>query len=419
MLQSSQDVDFKELPKVHGTRFLGHKRIGISNFLTNWPIFQVTCENAVAQVGARSYKAQTKAKISGFLNKFRDYRLLLLTAMYLDLLEKVSPLSKVFEAENILPCEVNVSVQTTVLELQDLADVAGTDEELLDSHFTKFNNIESNDGGEKFLRVERIRRGDMRKKPVNRGTVELVITNLSHATENIVANVRQQKKYVALKWIEVIQERFSDFRENVFREMEWLDRSSWTDAIDYGDNQILTVSTDFDSPLTFAGFDIDAVLKEWKSCKRYVNVKFSDLETKNYVIWRHILTRKKGDFPNLSILVSLLLTISVSNSTVERGFSILTMMMTDRRLNLSHEVLVDIMRIKINDKVWSVDERERIISRAVKLYTDKRRSLLIDNPTNKRKADDDDDDDDGNIEEGVSNDDDSDIDIDFFNELIL
>ena len=65
----SLDIDFKELPKIHGTRFLGHKRTGITNFLADWPVFLTTCENAAAMTGARAYQAATKSKIIGFVKK--------------------------------------------------------------------------------------------------------------------------------------------------------------------------------------------------------------------------------------------------------------------------------------------------------------------------------------------------------------
>ena len=371
----AQNVDFKELPKIHGTRFLGHKRNGISNFLFNWPIFEATCENAVALV-TRCYNPLTKAKISGFLIKFRNYRLLMLTAVYLDLLEKVTPMSKIFEGGDILPCDVNVAVKHTVLELRDLADVVGTPEEFLDSHVTKFRNIVTSDSGRNFIAVEYVQRGHMRKKANNRQCTTVNITNLTHATEEVAVSASQQKKNVALRWIDILEKRFTDFRNDVFKDMEWLDRSSWSDESTYADENILNIAAHFDSPLNFSGFDIESVIKEWKSCKRYVMAKFPELETTNSVIWHHILTRKKYEFPNLSLVVSLLLSISVSNSTVERGFSILTLMMSDRRLGLSHEALVDVMRIKTNDKLWSMQERDNILSRAIELYRQKRRSLV-------------------------------------------
>ena len=64
--------------------------------------------------------------------------MLILTAAYLDILKKETPINKVFESKLILPTDVNASVKRTCLELQELADVAGTPIELLDSNLAKF-----------------------------------------------------------------------------------------------------------------------------------------------------------------------------------------------------------------------------------------------------------------------------------------
>ena len=390
-LAKAHDVDFKELSKVHGTRFLGHKRLGITHLLYNWLIFKEACENAVASAqGPRSYNAMTRAKVNGMLQQFRNYRLLMLTATYLDLLDKATPISKVFEAEMTLPCDVAVSVNRTLLELQDLADEAGTPAEYLDSHIAKYVNIQEENGIE-FVALERIKRGGARKKPDNRGTTNLKISNLTNACEATSIAVSGHKKTVAIEWIRVMRQRFADFEnDDIYRNMQWLDTSCWVDDAAYGDNQILNLVVPFDSPLNFAGFEIDEVIKEWRSCKRLIRVRFSNREFSNSEIWKHILTREKQEFPNLCLVTTLLFSISVSNSTVERCFSILTMMMSDRRLDLTHDVLADVMLIKCNNKNWTEVERCKIIEDAVKIYTGKRRSQQVDKGTisGKRKIDD-------------------------------
>lgn len=389
-LAKAHDVDFKELPKVHGTRFLGHKRLGINHLLANWPIFKEACENAVAFQGPRSYNALTRAKINGMLQQFRNYRLLVLTATYLDLLDKATPISKVFEAEMTLPCDVAVSVKRTLLELQDLSDEACTPDEYLDSHIAKYMNIQEEDG-KKFISLERLKRGDARKKPDNRDSINLKISNLKNASEATSIAASGHKKTVAIEWIRVLRQRFADFEnDDIYQDMQWLDISCWVDDAAYGDNKILNLAAHFDSPLNFAGFEIDKVIKEWRSCKRLIRVRFSNPEFSNSEIWKHILTREKQEFPNLCLVITLLFSISVSNSTVERCFSILTMMMSDRRLNLTHDVLVDVMLIKCNNKNWTEVERCKIIEDAVKIYTGKRRSQQVDEGTisGKRKIDD-------------------------------
>ena len=150
-LAEAEDVDYKELPKIHGTRFIGHKLSGMKNLLMNWPIYRTACENAIAAAGPRAYKNPTKAKIMGIFQQFRDYRMLMLTATYTDVLEKATPISKVFESERILPSDVQVNIKRTILELQDLSDSACTPEEALDSHISKYLDLKTMRMGKRLL----------------------------------------------------------------------------------------------------------------------------------------------------------------------------------------------------------------------------------------------------------------------------
>ena len=213
----------------------------------------------------------------------------------------------------------------------------------------------------------------MRKKPAYRMTTTLKISDLKNANEHTAEAASRHKKTLALQLIQLITERFEDFETEIYSEMKWLDRLNWSDDMNYGNDQILNLVAHFDSPLNYAGFDIESVIKEWKSCKRFVRVQFPDFETPNRDIWRLVLSRQKNEFPNLCLLICLVFSISVSNSSVERCFNILTLIMSDRRLNLTHNVLVNVMSIKCNDKNWSDIEREEIIERAVKIYHEKRR----------------------------------------------
>ena len=70
---------------------------------------------------------------------------------------------------------------------------------------------------------------------------------------------------------------------------------------------------------------------------------------------------------------SLLTCLSGSNSTVERAFSVLTLLLSDRRLSLHHETMEDLMLIKCNNKNWGCQEREDIIERALEICMSKRR----------------------------------------------
>ena len=61
----------------------------------------------------------------------------MLTCTYVDILEKITPLSQVYEKDHIV-IEVKPSLSTTYLDLEDVIDTAGNDDEFLDSHMTKY-----------------------------------------------------------------------------------------------------------------------------------------------------------------------------------------------------------------------------------------------------------------------------------------
>ena len=65
--------------------------------------------------------------------------------------------------------------------------------------------------------------------------------------------------------------------------------------------------------------------------------------------------------------------LSSSNSAVERGFSILTMMLSDRRLKTLHDLMNFRIAFKINDRNWSEKERSVILRRALEIYVRKGR----------------------------------------------
>eukprot|EP00795_Rhopilema_esculentum_P011494 gene11494-21711_t len=136
--------------------------------------------------------------------------------------------------------------------------------------------------------------------------------------------------------------------------MQWLDPKYWTDSKDYGVEQIEKIYLHFKKPLDDAGFDFFTIGKEWRLLTVLVESFFIKAAVRNPLtpekIWQKIVTRRKDEHPNVCLLVSLLTCLSGSNSTVERAFSVLTSMLSDRRLSLHHETMEDLMLIKCNNK---------------------------------------------------------------------
>ena len=90
-----------------------------------------------------------------------------------------------------------------------------------------------------------------------------------------------------------------------------------------------------------------------------------------------VLNYKRSEYPNLWLCAEIMLCISGSNSTVERAFSNLTVILSDRRVHMSHARMEMVLSISVNDKNWSPEERDEIIERATEIYIEKRRKKKL------------------------------------------
>ena len=90
-----------------------------------------------------------------------------------------------------------------------------------------------------------------------------------------------------------------------------------------------------------------------------------------------VLNYKRSEYPNLWLCAEIMLCISGSNSTVERAFSNLTVILSDRRVHMSHARMEMVLSISVNDKNWSPEERDEIIERATEIYLEKRRKKKL------------------------------------------
>ena len=68
---------------------------------------------------------------------------------------------------------------------------------------------------------------------------------------------------------------------------------------------------------------------------------------------------------------------SSSNSFVERASNLLTMLLTDQRLTTSHDTLNTVLNIKIDNKIFTESEKNKILVAAVKSFMEKRREAVL------------------------------------------
>jgi len=372
------NISFYSLPKLSGTRFIPHHRRAISRLLDMWPAIISALDNTLA---IRKHKPETKGKILGIIKQLRSYKSICLACCYLDVLEKIAPVSKVFEHNELLPFEVKGNVQNTCLQLEDIIESVESNEDW-DSHLARFVMSEE-EGVPQLTSSSYIKHGDMLKKPANRDHITITFENVTNFDESSVKRATQEKARMAEKLLETFKSRFESFNDEIFTAMRWMDPRGWEDDKNYAHEMLDLLSKRFEIPLNAAGFDRSKLFSEWKAFRIYVKSTYSHSEiasgkTNPRKIWKDSMQYKKKSFPNMCIMVELIFCISGSNSAVERAFSLLTLLLTDRRMKLKHETMFLYMNIKCNDHLWDDIERKSILNEAVDIHLQMRRKKVLD-----------------------------------------
>ena len=159
--------------------------------------------------------------------------------------------------------------------------------------------------------------------------------------------------------------------------MKFMDREYWEDDNKFGEDLICLLVDHFKKPLVRSGFQKAKVFGEWKRFKIHAKTHAVNMSTRK--MWESTINFRETQFPNLVKLISLILSISGSNSQVERTFSTVTNILSDKRLFMNQNTLEDCLVILGNNSLWKKHEKEEIIRASRELYMSKRRKKQIDN----------------------------------------
>ena len=353
------NIQHYQLQKLTGTRFVGHRRAAFKCLLDTWPAMKLAFENIITDPKTRQ---ETKAKVKGLLKKLNLYHFMSLVTCYLDILEIVTPISKLFEVEHLLPFEVQPLVSETIANIDNCIN-ASIDHDLLVSYLASFRLMDG-ELNSSFLKAD-----DRARSNSDCEHVSIAFENMTDLDETVVRETIA-KKQNALRSLKVIfEERFSSFSDPVYQNMKWLDPKNWEDVA-YGSNQIEKLVSHFKDPLEKANFDRHVVHKEWCQLKNFARSHHSGLDA--HSLWEKILIYRRNEFKNVCLVAEIVFSLSTSNSMVERAFSLLTLLLSDKQLSLKHETIKSLMKINLSDKIWKEKEKNEILERAVDAYLSKR-----------------------------------------------
>lgn len=88
-----------------------------------WP---AVIQNFDKTLVIRKHKSDIKTKIQGFLKQLRSYSILCHACCFCDLLEKISIVSKIFKANDLLSFEIQPIITTDEMKIENLVENAET-----------------------------------------------------------------------------------------------------------------------------------------------------------------------------------------------------------------------------------------------------------------------------------------------------
>ena len=169
------------------------------------------------------------------------------------------------------------------------------------------------------------------------------------------------------------RERFESFEGPIFKSMLWMNQANW-DVSDskYGLRDLMFLAKHFEVPLKSSNFSIENLENEWKSFERMCIRNYSNIKSP-IVFWQKILSYRKDEYSNVCALAEICLVIGASNSTVERGFSKLTTLLTDKRLSMGRNSMENCLIIAANMNSFCLEKKKEILKSATNSYLQKRR----------------------------------------------
>ena len=230
-----------------------YSQLAHKHFLAIWKPLTIAFENIVA---VKKTTAPVRTKAEGILKKLQLYCFLCLVCCCLDYQELITPVSKMFEEEGLMPYKVKPVINETILSLYD-AIQCDADKDVPTSYIASFKV-----GDELTITAECFNAADAHKlvKDCHVIQVELLGMKFVQKESYEVAISKNKKVYRSLKG--VIDTKYSKFDEPVFQNIKWFDPQTRNQEQQAG--QITSFYEHFKKPLDHGNFQLSFCLKEFK-----------------------------------------------------------------------------------------------------------------------------------------------------------
>ena len=309
--------------KSSGSRWISHKLAAMKMCLDKWGVYIQHLETMTED---ETITSKEKAKMKGYLKRWKSSRMPLLLSLFIDILTIPSILSLTFQKETIDPVQTVRAFKKVKERLVQFEKKA----------FEKLPNVTN------FL---------SKIKEVN-GQFFYQNVELS-SFERQKVSVESKKKEYTDKIRQCLTDRLEqedESQEIIDAVVQILDCEGWKGDNEFADEAIIAVYDNFEVPLKSGGLSaiVPDVLIQWHEIVDFAVETIGVIGQPYLITWRKIFSapRSKG-WKDALILIELLFTIPVSNAKLE-----LKRVKTNSRCSLSLQRLENILRIMEEGPAW-------------------------------------------------------------------
>ena len=314
---------------LRGTRWLPHISRALTVTMKSFSVIYAHLENTISE---NTSSVEMRGRARKTLNVLSNFRNLLFIHLMLDVLAVLKALSLLFQRDNIVISAAKDGLYSTELQLR--AMIARSGKNLLD-----------------FL------------DGVGDGNIYKGVT-LTRMPNDLNAFIRDKQRIINTI-IQFLTSRFESLDSDpVFAAGKIFDPRVWPESVEdlatYGEAEVECLVQHFRPALERNDFDFADVAGEWSALKACVTANnFRQLDP--LILWQRMFTAFKDQFPDILMLVEIILILPLATATVERGFSAMKRVKNDWRSCLDKDILNMLLRITVNGCSFDVHDPQRAI----------------------------------------------------------
>ena len=304
-----------------GTRFIAHKVAAIYRFIECYGAY---LNHLTSLSQDPRTKAIDKAKLKGYILRWRKSKILLGCALFHDILKSPAILCKVLQDSEL--CLVRA--------VEGFLHTNKNVEKLKAQRFEKLPTVEK-----VLLRLREDEEGKITYQGVE-------LTNHREGLEFLKNNFQKFIDSI----LQCLTKRFKCQNIELFTHtIKILATHGWekTDDASFGYDALAYFTTRFSVPLEHANIDCSLLQQEWDDIVDYGKMYLNLTENYRKVWWKLFNNSDSVRWSNILALIELLFTIPVSNGHLERCFSQMKILKTDKRSSLNEQRLDNLLRIQL------------------------------------------------------------------------